>query len=261
MSTAIAVLVGLGAALVVGAPLSWLLVQLERAVKLRRSAGYRAALMLQRPAHRDDPFGLESYPWELFKVAGAMVMAVVALVADRRLLALVPLGYLFPPLVVRRYLERQAREKLRLEVRDMLQELRLLLAVRSSLGAALAVASQGNTPLRRAIAAELRSNAYGRLPEEVLGAVAQRFGSADLQDALARLESARQGTESYREALEEAAAAVAGSIAEEAEVAVEGAPTKLILPMLVSLMVPLLVVALYPPLAAVVAAITGVGNP
>jgi tight adherence protein C len=259
MSIAVAILIGMGAALVLGAVLSWLLGFLERLYRLRASAGYRAAVMMQKPERRDDPLGLERYPWTAIRLGAVIVLALVALALRPPLVVLAPIGYLLPELFLRRYFENRARTRLRLEVRDLLSELRLLLAVGTSLGPALEVASRAGTgPLRQALAQEVGGDVYGRLPEQMLSAVATRLQSPDLRSCLARLESARQGTESYREALAEAVNEISESIGEEAEVAVEGAPTRIILPMLVCLMLPILVLGLYPPLAAMVAAISGI---
>lgn len=258
MNTAIALLVGGGFGLTIYALLSQLLSLLERAYLLRHSAGFRAASMLRRPDSRQDPLRLERYPWLWIRLSGVALFVMLSVVLKPALLILAPLGYLLPELGLRRYLERRVRGKLRLEVRDLLQELRLLLAVGTSLGPALAQATRNpDGLLRQTLAAEIGGDVYGRLPEQILAAVAQRLGSEDLRQTLARLESARQGTESYQEALSEAVAEISASIAEEAEVAVEGAPTRLVAPMLVCLLLPVLILGFYPPLTSVVAAIAG----
>ena len=260
LAVAVAALAGAGAAMVIGAGLSGLLTFLERAWLLRHSAGYRAAAMRQARARREDPFGLDLLPWPLIRAGGVVLLALIALATQPALLALAPAGWMLPELFLRRFLEARARSALRLEARDALMELRLLMAVGTSLGPALdIVARSGEGVLRRALREELGGDVYGRLPEQVLREVAGKLGSAELRQALARLESAQRGTETYASALSEAVAEISERIAEEAEVAVEGAPTRFILPMLACLMGPLLVIAIYPPLAGVVASITGTG--
>jgi hypothetical protein len=265
VSIAIASLIGSGVALVAAGALSGLATLLSRWWRWRRSAGYRAAVMREPPGRQSShPLGLDLYPWGAVRLAAVAVLSLMALATRPGLLALAPLGYLAPELVLRPYLERRARARLRLATRDLLNELRLLLAVGTSLGPALEAVSKGavgerdlrKMPLRIALASEIGGDVYSRLPQQILADVAERLGSDDLREVVARLQAAQNGQDSYQSAIDGAAQELSERIAEQAAEAIEGAPTRLILPMLACMLLPVLILGFYPPLMRVVSAIT-----
>jgi tight adherence protein C len=155
----------------------------------------------------------------------------------------------------------QGRQEVRRQVAGLIEEMRLCLAFGGSLG-----------PVLQALAAEERPEGivYERLrahrqllalsgPEAALEQLAQDTRSPELQLLLRRVRAARRGGASYADALRAAADEVAQEIARQAETEVEGAPLRLMFPMIVLLLPPILALVLYPPAYLLITSLTGMG--
>jgi hypothetical protein len=168
-----------------------------------------------------------------------------------------------PVLWKRRWLD-NARQEARGQMADLITEMRLRLVFSGSLGAAL-----------RELAAEDREGiVWERLqahrdlltvsgPEAALEAMVNEFRDAarELNMLLRRLRSARQGGGSYAVALQKASEEAMEEIYRRAQMEVEGAPVRVLLPMLLFLFSPILVLVAYPMLAELMSSITSGGLP
>jgi Flp pilus assembly protein TadB len=196
-------------------------------------------------------------PWMLLAAAVGLALTWTLLQGPAQALGLA--AGCVPLLWKRRRLAR-ARQDVRRQVASLIEEVRLRLAFSGSLG-----------PVLDTLAAEEREGiVHERLrlhrdlvvvagPEEVLEKLAGELRSPELRMLLRRVRAARRGGASYAEALQAAADEVAGEIARRAEIEVEGAPMRLLFPMLVFLFPPILVLVLYPPAARLIEQLTGAG--
>jgi len=129
------------------------------------------------------------------------------------------------------------------------------------LGAALAGLAEEANPME-VVGARLRLQ-RDRLalegPEAVLQRLADELRSRELRLLLARVRAARLGGGSTTEALRAAAADVSAEIAQQVETEIEGAPLRLVFPMLALLLPPLLALVLYPPASLLIEGLTGAG--
>jgi pilus assembly protein TadC len=96
-------------------------------------------------------------------------------------------------------------------------------------------------------------------PEAVLQRLADELRSRELRLLLARVRAAHLGGGSTTEALRAAAADVSAEIAQQVETEIEGAPLRLVFPMLALLLPPLLALVLYPPASLLIEGLTGAG--
>jgi hypothetical protein len=83
-------------------------------------------------------------------------------------------------------------------------------------------------------------------PEEVLLGLADDFDSAHLRDIVERLEMAREGGVSYERALSISVDAIEEDIRSQVEMAIQKAPTRLTIPMVVGVFGPPLLIGLVP---------------
>jgi hypothetical protein len=164
------------------------------------------------------------------------------------------------PLVWKHGRLREARQRLRDEVADLVETLRLYLAFAPTPGAALtlALAEERAGLLWRRLHAH-RDVLALEGPVAFLGRVADELDAADVRRLLARLRAAQAGSLGLTEALGAAADELAAELHRELAEVVESAPTKLIMPILVFLMPPALVVTLAPPVQALLDTLAGAG--
>jgi tight adherence protein C len=153
------------------------------------------------------------------------------------------------------------QHEVRRQVVALIEAIRLRLAFGGNLGTALRFLA--DEPGHEGILYE-RLRAYRDLmtvrgPEIVLERLAADLRSADLTMLLRRVRAARRGGATYEDALRSATAEVTEETTRRAEMEVEGAPLRLLLPMLVFLLPPVLAVVLYPPAYDVIEQLTGTG--
>jgi hypothetical protein len=190
--------------------------------------------------------------------------ALLGLLAAQQLLT-GPARYLGPlagglPLLWKRGRLREGRGRIRQEVTDLVETLRLYLAFAPTPGTALAVA----------LGEEREGVLWQRLyvhrdvltlegPEALLQRVATEVDSADLRRLVARIRAAQAGNSGLSNALRAAADELLAELHRELEEIVEAAPTQLIMPLLVLLLPPALVVTLSPPVQVLLDALAGAG--
>ena len=149
----------------------------------------------------------------------------------------------------------------RQQIAELIEDLRLRLAFSGTLGAALALIAD-EAERSGVVMARLRLH-RDRLalegPEAVLQRLADELRSRELRLLLARVRAARLGGGSTVEALRAAADDVAAEITRQVEAEIEGAPLRLVFPMLILLLPPVLALALYPPASLLITALTGAG--
>ena len=176
-----------------------------------------------------------------------------------------PLQFLGPlagllPLVWRRQRSRDGRQQVRQEVADLVETLRLYLAFAPTPGAALTLAlAENRTGVLWERLRRRRDQVYLDGPEAALQALAVEVRSPDLHRLLARLRAAQAGSGAFTPALRAAAEELALELRREMEELVEAAPTRLILPLIVLFLPPLLMLALSAPVQAFLDTLAGVG--
>ena len=196
--------------------------------------------------------------WVIGFSVGGLVLTILAGFGSLFLLGLLA-GLL--PLWWRRRQLAQARFETRRQVGILIEDLQLRLGFSSTLGAALAGLAEEANPME-VVGARLRLQ-RDRLalegPEAVLQRLADELRSRELRLLLARVRAARLGGGSTTEALRAAAADVSAEIAQQVETEIEGAPLRLVFPMLALLLPPLLALVLYPPASLLIEGLTGAG--
>ena len=165
------------------------------------------------------------------------------------------------PIVWRQRRLTQARLQVRRQVAELIEDVRLRLAFSGSLGAVLYAITE--EPERRGVVYDRLRLHRDRIalenPEEVLKRLSEELRSRELKMLMARVRASRLGGVSYTEALRVAADDVSAEIVRQIEADVEGAPLRLVFPMLILLLPPILALALYPPASVLLNALTGAG--
>lgn len=149
------------------------------------------------------------------------------------------------------------------EIRDFITSLRLAVSLGETISQALlGIAEQeGETLFRERLRHHVRTKLATSTPEKVLEALARDFRSPEMVALLRQLSAARSGGLSYGEALRASAERVEEEMVQAAEYAIEEAPTRLVLPMLIGLFPTVVVLVLYPLAMALIAGITTTGLP
>ena len=222
---------------------------------VRRHSRWSAALRpLPGPVSdtlpEDEYLGLPNLNWNLLQLAGAVagVLALSLVFAETTpQFALAGLAGGMAPRLARRQITERARERHLGSVRDFITSLRLMVSMGDTLSRSLMRLAEGEEQglfgrrLRHHVATKLASS-----PETVIEALSQDFRSPELENLLLRLRASQKGGLSGSEAVRSTAEEVEVEMAERAELAIEEAPTKLVLPMLVGLFPTILVLLLYP---------------
>lgn len=260
MGALIAVLTGIGA----GTGAYWLLSTLGelagRAFFFRRKR-ILAELQRKEEAKPFDPYGVEGVRWELWQLVGmaAGVFLAYLLLAERSpYLSVFGVAGVYAPRLVRIVMERNARMRVLAQVRDFVFLLRSGLAMTGGLRPALEVVLEHlpDGVLRERLRYHLDATF---LAEEALEKLAEDLRSEELAGLLERVEAAREGGESFEAALRKVAEDVEEEMAQRAEYAVSEAPVRLLLSVMVLMFPPVLVVALYPVVARLLALLKGPG--
>jgi hypothetical protein len=152
------------------------------------------------------------------------------------------------------------RQQLQREVADLIDTLRIYLAFAVTAGAALLLAiDEPRSGILWRRLRHHRDTVYIAGPDVALEMVATELESADLAHLLARMKATRAGATGMTAALRAVAAEMTAELQQELGEQVEGAPTRLIVPLLVTLMPPMLVLLLSPALQAFLDTLAGVG--
>lgn len=164
------------------------------------------------------------------------------------------------PLLWKQNRIREGRQQLQREVADLVETLRLYLAFAPTPGSALILAlAEGREGILWERLRRRRDQIYLEGPESVLRTVAAEVRSPELRRLLSRIHAASAGSGEFAPALQAAAAELAAEIQRGMEELVESAPTRLIMPIVVLLLAPLLVVVLNPPVQLFLDVLAGVG--
>jgi hypothetical protein len=165
------------------------------------------------------------------------------------------------PLLVRGQLQREGQARLRLRLRDFVDDLREAVAIHGSLGKALdaLVATQGarTDAIALALARRARSRSAQLSADQVLDGMAADLKSPDMREVAAQVRLALAGGMDLARALDAVAETLSEVIAAEVHVRLQAAPNTYVLPMVLFMFGPLLVLLLYPVALRVVALITG----
>ena len=165
------------------------------------------------------------------------------------------------PALVRGQLVREGRARLRLRIRDFVDDLREAVAIHGSLGKALdaLVATQGERTdaIALALARRARSRSAQLSADQVLDGMAADLKSPDMREVAAQVRLALAGGMDLARALDTVAETLSEVIATEVNVRLQAAPNTYVMPMVLFMFGPLLLLMLYPVALRVVALITG----
>ena len=154
----------------------------------------------------------------------------------------------------------EGRQQLQREVADLVETLRLYLAFAPTPGSALILAlAEGRQGILWERLRRRRDQVYLEGPEEVLRAVAEEVHSPELRRLLTRIHAAQAGSGGFAPALQAAADELTAEMYREMEEMIESAPTRLIMPIVVLLLAPLMVIVLNPPVQMFLDTLAGVG--
>lgn len=197
-------------------------------------------------------------PWMLVCAIGGLLVT-TALIPEGPVRAMgLAAGVL--PLVWKRQRLNALRQEIRKGIVGLLENIRLQMAFGGSLAYSLSVLADGEGGLVYQRLRVYRETLWLQGPEAALRKVADELESPELQIFLARLEMARHGRTSYEQVLEDAVSDAIRENRKRAEEEIEGAPLRLLLPMLFLLFPPVLVMVLYPPAYALISQLAGAGS-
>ncbi len=258
---------------------SFLLAGLSREILERLMRRHRSGLALlklygrRRGGEKEggDLLPLERlYGWSEAHWRGAGLLAAVAGMAVLYLLfaemgtpylALLGGAAALVPQMVKRTQRRAHQWRYLREIRDFITSLRLAVSLGETISQALLgiAEQQGETLFHERLRHHVRTKLATSTPEKVLEALARDFRSPEIATLLRQISAARAGGLSYGEALRGSAERVEQEMVQAAEYAIEEAPTRLVLPMLVGLFPTIVVLVLYPLAMALIAGIASTG--
>jgi hypothetical protein len=167
------------------------------------------------------------------------------------------------PLLWRQRALGMARQRARQELWGILEQIHLSLIFGGSFAATLMnVVDAGENEDDGVVHRRMRAHSQTlvlRGPEEFLENLSEELRINELRGLLRRVRAARRGGTSYEEAVKSAIADVRQEIWRRAEVDVEGAPIRLLLPMVFTLLPTALVLILYPPAEMLRTMLAGAG--
>jgi hypothetical protein len=233
----------------------------RRSRAAQQLARYRAAVPVAIALPDHVLYGYPAVAWQTLGLG----LAVVGILALLPVLgfpgAFVAVVLERAPYLVRGQLTREGQARLRLRIRDFVDDLREAVAIHGSLGKALdaLVAAQGER--RDALALVLARRSASRSAQlsadQVLDGMAADLKSPDMREVAAQVRLALAGGMDLAEALSAVADTLSEVIAAEVNVRLQAAPNTYVLPMVLFMFGPLLILMLYPVALRVVALITG----
>ncbi|MBU0493651.1 MAG: hypothetical protein KKA73_29295 [Chloroflexi bacterium] len=186
--------------------------------------------------------------WQLVCGGGGLTLTLIAFWQISPFLAPLGLAGVFIPRLVASMRASRARWQYQTDIRALLISLDLLVGLGGTLEMALRQ-SVGQVPADHLVARRLRYHLeqYPGQPEAVIQALAADFRSTELTDLALRVEGARRGGMiTYSEAVQVVARDLQERLQQQAEERIEGAPTRMIIPMLAGLFPPPLILLVYP---------------
>ena len=194
-------------------------------------------------------------------VAGMAVLYLLFAEMGTPYLALLGGAAALVPQMVKRTQRRAHEWRYLREIRDFITSLRLAVSLGETISQALLgiAEQQGETLFHERLRHHVRTKLATSTPEKVLEALARDFRSPEIAALLRQISAARAGGLSYGEALRGSAERGEQEMVQAAEYAIEEAPTRLVLPMLVGLFPTIVVLVLYPLAMALIAGIASTG--
>ncbi len=209
-------------------------------------------------------YGYPDLPWDaLGYVLAGLLFAGLLLTAGWPTAAVAGFALRLPHLV-RRTLRKDGQARLKLLVRDFVDDLREAYAIYGSLGRALAALAEAAEAGRRsdAVAVALRARARTRTTElgadEILGQMARDLKSDAMQEAADQVRLGLAAGMDLGVALAAVADNLSEVIAAEVNIRLQAAPNTYLMPMVICMFGPLLALMLYP-LALRIMALLGSG--
>ncbi len=206
-------------------------------------------------------YGYPNVAWSTlgWSLAGGGFLALLPVVGLPGALAAVILERV--PYLVRGLLKREGETRLRLALRDFVDDLREAIAIHGSLGKALDVLVVTHSTRHRALALALARRTRTRgaqvSADQVLAQMATDLRSPEMADVAAQVRLALAGGMNLAEALDTVADTLTELIAAAVNVRLQAAPNTYIMPMVVFIFGPLLILMLYPVALRVAALIAG----
>jgi hypothetical protein len=166
----------------------------------------------------------------------------------------------YAPSMARSYLARRRRQLLEAEVRHFLRFLHSASQLYGGMMPALrAIAEHSQDDA--AVVSRLRARlSVAQTAGEILEGLARDLQSEALGNLVSRMEEAAEGRVRPEEALERLLARAEREVVREAKEAIGGAPIRLLIPMLILMVPPILVLTLYPAVARLMELIAGTGT-
>ena len=166
----------------------------------------------------------------------------------------------YAPLLLRRMLRREGQYRLRLRVRDFVDDLREAIAIHGSLGKALDALlmlyrDNVRDPLALALARRAAARTAQTAPDQVLQEMAQDLRSAEMREVADQVRLALAAGMDLTQALAAAADNLSEVIAAQVNMRLQAAPNSYVLPMVLFMFGPLMILMLYPVALRVVAMI------
>lgn len=164
------------------------------------------------------------------------------------------------PLLWKQQRIHEGRQAIQQQTADLVDTLRLYLGIYPTPGTALlhAIDEVQTGKLWERLRVH-RDDVLVHGPDTTLNRVAEELDSTTLQHLLTRVRAANAGTTGLADALKAEAVEMAAELHRELSEQVEAAPTRLLVPMLVMLMMPLLFIVLTPPVQTLLDTLAGVG--
>lgn len=204
-----------------------------------------------------DPYGLDAVPWDVLRVGAALAgVCLAALLFWERSPYLAALGLAagYIPSLVRAYLLRRRVAQADGWIRHLIRAIGSSLRAYGGLSPALqAIAALAENPVGKRLAFHL---GIGKSGQEALEALAADFRSERLAELARRLADAGTGVRAPEQVLWETLEAMRRDSLARAREAIGAAPVRLLIPMLFLLLPPILILALYPPVARLIALIS-----
>lgn len=238
------------------------LATLVESLQLFKKTSLLTALEAQREDRHNafDPYGVDHIPWDILRLpAAALGVGVAALLLWERspYMAVLGLAAGYVPSLVRLYLLRRAKRRIAIETRHFLHTLKGLVPAYGGLYPALrAMADVQGGIVEERLKQHLstRKNAL-----EIMAALAQDLRSPPLETLAERLQEAQDGLDQPTKVLADALDRIQQETLRSAKEAIGSAPIRLLIPMLVLMVPPILVLALYPAVARLIALIGSTG--
>jgi hypothetical protein len=165
------------------------------------------------------------------------------------------------PYLVRGMLVREGQARMRLRIRDFVDDLREAIAIHGSLGKALdalgALQGARTDAVALALVRRARSRSAQLSADQVLDGMAADLKSPDMREVAAQVRLALAGGMDLARALDTVAETLSEVIAAAVNVRLQAAPNTYVMPMVLFMFGPLLILMLYPVALRVVALITG----